>query len=393
MTDRPTFPRRRTGLAVLVAVIAAAAIVAYLLTRPPSRRVVDLPGSIAADCSRPVDVQLNAWLASVPDGSTARFAKGGCYRQADSLWLRDRHDVVVDGNGATFAFDMTSNLTQYYRSNWRVLRGAGVTLRNMTIRGACKPRQCGDGSPPPVKDGYGQHGVNLESTRRPTIDSVHVQDVLSDGIAAEGTLDPKCCWGGEPTSNMTIENSHIERVGRQGIGITDLRGGVIKGTRIENGPEVGIDVEVDVAGFVARDLRFVDNTFDKIHANVIANGGLGADPAVSNITIEGNTMVSRAGGCGGGIYLRAPGPNPKLYRSGFTIRNNRLKLIGPLLQAERIKNLVIEGNTVDYKEVGCGQKGAVELLDSHSVKLGANALGGYPRAVYRDPASTGISGG
>ena len=175
------------------------------------------------------------------------------------------------------------------------------------------------------------------------------------------------------------------------IGITDLDGGLIEGNRIENNPMAGIDIEVDTPGFKGRRIRIVDNTFDNIHAQIIANGGLGSDPDVAEITIEGNSMVSRSKACAGGIFLRSPGPKPKSYRTGYVVRNNKLKLIGAMVQAERIKDLTIEGNTTDHKAVGCGEKGAVELLDSHDVDIRANDFRGYPKEVYADPATTRVS--
>lgn len=386
-------PRRRPIWgALLVVALVVAGVVAYLSSSTTSR-TISVPASIPSDCSRPVDAELNRFLASVSDGSTVRFAADGCYRQADSLWLRDRRDIVLDGNGATFAFDTITGLTVFFRSNWRILGGSGITLENMTVRGACKPRQCRNGTPPPSKDGYGQHGINLESTAHPIIDHVHVVDVLSDGIEVEGTLDPKCCWRGPATTDVVIRGSHIERAGRQLIGITDLDRGLIENNRIENGPEVGVDVEVDVPAFTARNLRIVGNTFDNVHSSIISNSGLGADPQVDNITIVGNAMASQSTACAGGIFLGAPGPNPKTYRSGFTVKDNRLKLIGPMLQAERIKNLKILKNSIDFKEVGCGEKGAVELIDSHRVTIAGNAVAGYAKFVYRDPVSSQISGG
>ena len=393
---RPSSTRRRAlPLAVLALVVLAAAGI-YALADPFSdddQSAVAGEGlaSIVRDCSKAVDGEINDFLASVPNGATVKFPKGGCYRQHDSIWMRDRKDIVVDGNGSTFAFDTTTDAKKNYRSNWRIWRGSGITLKNMTIRGACKPKQCRNGSLPPPKDGYGQHGINLESTADPVIDRVHVRDALSDGISAEGTLNPRCCWRGPATSNLVLKNSHVERAGRMLIGITDLDGGLIEGNRIENNPMAGIDIEVDTPGFKGRRIRIVDNTFDNIHAQIIANGGLGSDPDVAEITIEGNSMVSRSKACAGGIFLRSPGPKPKSYRTGYVVRNNKLKLIGAMVQAERIKDLTIEGNTTDHKAVGCGEKGAVELLDSHGVDIKANDFSGYPKEVYADPAATGVS--
>jgi hypothetical protein len=174
------------------------------------------------------------------------------------------------------------------------------------------------------------------------------------------------------------------------IGITNLDGGLIENNVIEDGPEVGIDIELDTEGFKGRRLRIVRNTFDNIHASMISNGGLGAGDDVTDITIESNVMASRSSACAGGIYLRAPGPNPKSYRSNYVIRDNRLKLIGPMVQAERVRDLRIEGNIVDHTSVGCGEKGAVELIDSHGVTVSRNRLFGYATTVHKDADSTRV---
>lgn len=378
-------------IGALLVVGVAVAIFLVARSSEPDARVTagPLSASVPADCSEDVDGKLNAFFETVPDGSTVTFTPNGCYRLADSLWVRDGKDITFDGRGASFAFDTERGLTTFFRSNWRIAGGSGITLRNMTVRGACKPAQCSNANPPPEQDGYGQHGINLESTASPTIDRVNVHDVLSDGVSVQGTLDPACCWRGPPTTNLVLQNSQIERAGRMLISITGLDVGLIQNNVIQNGPETGVDIEVDVEGFVARDVAIVNNVFDDIHSNAISVGGLGSDPEVANIRIEGNTMRSQATGCAGGIYLRTPGPtNPSLFRSNVTIKGNHFKLIGPFVQAERIKNLAIEDNRIEYMQAGCGEKGAVELIESPDVKVISNDFTGYATPVHAASGST-----
>lgn len=372
--------------ATVGAVVGAAILVDRLsdgsgLRRSPTK-IYAVPASIASDCSRPVEAELTRFLATVPDGSTVSFAEGGCYGQDDSLWVTDRHNLTFAGNGSTFRFVTTGRNKTYFRSNWRVRRGSGLTFRDMEVVGACAPGQCQNGTPPPELDGYGQHGFNLESTAGPTIERVHIHDVLSDGVEAQGTLDPNVGWDGAPTTNLTIRNSRIERAGRMLIGITNLDGGLIADNYIGNGPEVGIDVEVDHPGFMGRNIRILRNTFENIHVQAFANGGIGSDPLVGNILIEGNVMDAPSKACAGSLWIRSPGPtDPPLYRSGYTIRNNRFKLIGWFLQAERVKDLRVEGNVVAYTPVGCGEKAAVELISSPPATVTDNDFARYPAVV------------
>lgn len=352
---------------------------------PAPPRVFDVPASIPSDCSRPVEAELSAFLATVPDGSTVNFRPGGCYGQDDTLWVVDRHRLTFAGNGASFRIVTTGKNKTYFRSNWRIRRGSELTFRDMEVVGACAPGQCGNAAPPPELDGYGQHGFTLESTDRLTLDRVHIHDVLSDGVEAQGTLDPNVGWDGAPVTDLTITNSRIERAGRMLIGITNLDGAVIADNHIADGPEVGIDVEVDHPGFMGRDIRILRNTFENIHAQAFANGGIGSDPLVGNIVIEGNVMAAPSDACAGSIWIRTPGPtDPPLYRSGYTVRNNRFSLIGWFVQAERVKDLTVEGNVVSFREVGCGQKAAVELLDSPPATVAGNQFLGYAAAVAID---------
>ena len=349
----------------------------------PARSAVHrVPASIASDCSHPVEAQLQTFLATVPDGATVEFRPGGCYGLDDSLWVVDRNDLTFAGNGSTFKIVTDERNRTWFRSNWRVRRGRGLTFRDMQVVGACAPDQCGNAFPPPELDGYGQHGFNLESTAGLTLDRVHVHGVLSDGVSVQGTLDPDSGWSGAPVTDLRITNSRIERAGRMLIGVTNLDGGLIADNHIADGPEVGIDVEVDHPGFMGRDLQIVRNTFENIHAQAFANGGIGSDPLVGNILIEGNVMAAPSDACAGSIWIRTPGPtDPPLFRSGYTIRGNRFDLIGWFVQAERVKDLTVEGNVVRFREVGCGQKAAVELIESPPATVAGNDFSGYAATV------------
>ena len=377
------------GALVGAGALAAAALWVGRDDGPPAPAAHPVPVSIAADCSRPVEAELQAFFATVPDGATVEFAAGGCYGLDDSLWVTDRNGLTFAGNGSTFRIVTTERNRTWFRSNWRIRRGSGLTFRDMEVVGACAPVQCGNANPPPELDGYGQHGFNLESTSGLTLDRVHVHGVLSDGVSVQGTLDPDVGWSGAPTSDLAIMNSRIERAGRMLIGITNLDRGLIADNYIADGPEVGIDVEVDHPGFMGRHIRILRNTFENIHAQAFANGGIGSDPLVGDIVIEDNVMAAPSGACAGSIWIRTPGPtDPPLYRSGYTIRGNRFDLIGWFVQAERVKDVTVEGNTVRFREVGCGQRAAVELIESPPARVSGNDFGDYATAVATDGPPT-----
>jgi hypothetical protein len=94
--------------------------------------VYDVPADIASDCSVAVDDEITAWLATVPDGNTARFAPGGCYGQDGTIALGGRADLVIDGQGSEVRA-LTPGDEE--RANWRFVGGANLTMQNVDVRG------------------------------------------------------------------------------------------------------------------------------------------------------------------------------------------------------------------------------------------------------------------
>src|SRR5437764_766100 len=85
-SPRPTRGRRRYLMPLLAVALAVAAVTVVLLARGGGTRhearVHQVPAAIASDCSRPVDQDIARFLSGVPDGTTVRFAKGGCYAES-----------------------------------------------------------------------------------------------------------------------------------------------------------------------------------------------------------------------------------------------------------------------------------------------------------------------
>ena len=97
------------------------------------------PRTIAADCSVDVSAALQAWLQSVPDGSTILLAKNACYRIESTVEFRDRHDLLVEGNNATlraFTAGTGGRLAIRGRSHFAIVGSTNVTIRDLVVRGA-----------------------------------------------------------------------------------------------------------------------------------------------------------------------------------------------------------------------------------------------------------------
>lgn len=339
---------------------------------------MSVPSFIASDCSRPVDADLNQWLESVPDGTRVDFAENGCYGLGGSVWLVDRHDITFDGHGSTFRFVTTDRDQEWFRSNLRVRGGSRFTLRDATIVGACQqPSQCNRHVPIHAADGYGQHGLNVESVAGVAIDDVHFRDTLSDNLELQAMLDPTTVgWHGEPTTDVVVTNSTFERQGRMLIGITAADRVRIQHNTFRDSPYVAVDIEPDVPGFVARNIEILDNTFTDIKAHDLSVGGINSWPDVGNIRFEGNHHTNRSADCAEGtVFLN--GPDEGRFRRNIRIARNRARVIGYYVKALRVQDLTVADNVTEFADVGCGQKGGVELYDSDGVTISGNDLGRY----------------
>jgi len=136
------------------------------VSKPPRTTVYKVPKNIKGDCSVPVESQVMAWLASVPDGSTVQFGAGRCYGQDGTITLTDRNGLVIDGQGSEFRA-LTPGGS--HRANWRFVRGRDLTVRNIAVRGS-NPQGAYD---PAIE---WQHGYSVEGVQGMTLSNVKARE-------------------------------------------------------------------------------------------------------------------------------------------------------------------------------------------------------------------------
>ncbi|MFA4842067.1 MAG: hypothetical protein WC580_10215, partial [Agrococcus sp.] len=171
---------------------------------PSGLPIVEVPDSIAADCSSDVTGPLNAWLASVPDGSEIVFGREACYLVDGRLELIDRSNLVIEGNGSTFRAEEEAP-AYTNRSQWYLEYGNDLSLRNMTLIGV-NPRAEYDA------EHEWDHNLFIRGTDTVSIDNVHGQRAYGDFIAIAQGPDDRTI-----PSDITIRNVSADIVGRMGI--------------------------------------------------------------------------------------------------------------------------------------------------------------------------------
>lgn len=222
-----------------VATLVGVAIIAATLARSTAARaaVPSVPASIAADCSRDVTSELNAWIRSVPDGSTLTFGAGACYRIDKTLDVVDRSGLTFDGNSSTFKATTQGDSG---RAQWHAEGGGNLTFKAMTVQGVNTKGEWNSAY-------EWQHNFSIAGVQGMVLDSVTAKYSHGDWVAVnpdrrnEGT-DPGRAI---PGRNVRITNSSFINAGRQGISCTHCDGLTIEGNYLNGTGQSMFDLEVE----------------------------------------------------------------------------------------------------------------------------------------------------
>jgi hypothetical protein len=249
---------------------------------PAVAAVHTVPASIPTDCSRDVSAQLNAWIASVPDNSTLRFAPAACYRVDRKLVFRNRHGLTVEGNRATFrAFTSGRELPPgeaRTRSMFTFTKGSNLTVRDTIVIGANPHAGMDDRAY--VKALEAQTAYVVGGVQQMLLERVEAYDVYGDFV-----------FVGAATNNLIVRDSKFSRNGRQGWTINGqdivFERNLIRGTR-----RATVDIEPSSTSSHARRVTIRNNTIGQGRLFFLANEGVAAPN--EDIAILGNRFVGKA---------------------------------------------------------------------------------------------------
>ena len=373
---------------VLATIVGASFLVAALVDGNETQSamtkrstVYTVPASIPSDCSRAVAVKLMHWIATVPNHSTVRFVRDGCYGQDGTIVLRGRKGLTVDGNGSTFKALTQGTAT---RSNWMIQGGSNITLENMIIRGA-NPN-AGASATAFVDALQWQHGINFGSVQGGTVANVQIYDVYGDFVEAQE--DTRCidCTSDPPNRNIVVRSSHFDRNGRMGFGLTDVDGFTLQNTYVGDVSWDAVDVELDYSWEYGQNIQILGNTFGLMRFALLSNDGAGSS-TVGNMTMSGNVENGPILTCDPPVGVAPPAG---VYRSGYTIQNNHFMTAGDGFDFTQADNVNISGNTVNFTNGQCASYVGVGVADSHSVTVTDNTFAGAAHAIRVDELSTGL---
>jgi len=174
------------------------------------------PTSIDRTGRLDVSVALNAFIRSVPDGSTITFPANSYYRIENIVLVGARHNLVIDGAGSTF-FATTdgssvlptgpNSVKQHWprhRNQWLVFDSSNIVLRNLTVRGANVNGGISDAAF--VLAFEAQAGVEFYNTTNSTLENCKVRYTYGDLV-----------YIGNRASDTTVRGCSLAASGRQGV--------------------------------------------------------------------------------------------------------------------------------------------------------------------------------
>lgn len=261
---------------------------------------------------------LVAWFRKVPNNKELNFRKGGCYRIDGTLVVSKRTGLTFNGNGATF--DGKRNKNGKAR-HWAVQNSSRITLKNMTVRGA-NPRAGAR------KDGYRrghewQAAYGVYGSNYIVLDKVEAYDLYGDFVEI-GAM-----WVGRNPVNarhITVQNSHFERSGRQGVAIIAGEDILIRDNYISGVPHDILDIEPAFPTLPVKNVRFVHNRTGSVWLVWFANHGH-CNAGVSNITVSDNVMEELPSNDYALVWIKPPKGCAR--RGPFFFERNTLKVLRP----------------------------------------------------------------
>ena len=398
MAKKPSLPPTTTTTkppSTTTTMVTTTTTVAPATTTTVPGSTVDIAPSVVSDCSKPVDAEIVAFLASVADGGTARFGAGKCYAHNSVIVLTNRSNVTVDGNGATF-HKLTAPAPGQINSqngSWRVSSGTNITIRQMTIRGSYAP---------PVRGTPGQglnyeHGIALWGVQGAKVLGVTVSNVDGDCAVADPDIAAaqNPVIGGDyrkvnPTRNALIDHLTCSGAGRQGVASTHAEYLTIQNSEISNVQQNAIDIEID---HPADEVNGIPS--EKNHHITIANNKmydyyfsaiavpLGENPDVGTITIRDNVTTTTSDTCFAAVYAG----DTRFTMGRLEVTGNTFRALGDGLRLTQVSSGLVSGNTLigPSPQTACynpalpggGYPQPVRLIDSPNVTVQENVNTGW----------------
>ena len=293
-------------------------------------RVVRVPTSIDYRGNRDVSSQLRRFISRVPNNTRIVFRARGVYRLSRGIKLLNRHNLVLDGNGATLrASGCLMDDGPIVISD----HNSGSTIRNFTLRGS---NANGGTSRSHNRGCEHQAGISIFQSKDIEIVNVTITHTNGDCLYID--------YGGSArvwVDGVVFRDSVCRSNGRQGVAVVAGRNITVKRVRFDKIAMNVLDIEPNTSRGGGVNVRFIDNRVGTYSIDADWDQFLfamsGANGTVRNIRVERNRVT-------GGTLKSYAGINRS---SNITFRNNtstRTAQNDPVVTFRNVAGLVVTGN-------------------------------------------------
>jgi hypothetical protein len=349
----------RVGVAVVLAILLTVTVAQSMAgepTVPPiaastsapadAPRTIGVPGAIDATGARDVSDALNAFLDGVPDGSTVAFPRGATYRLGSAIRIQDRHDLDLEGNGATLRVAGCDVEDSAFLIDGPA--SARLSIRQFTIVGDNE-----DGGTTKAFTGGCESamGVAIYGARDVAMSELTISSVHGDCVYIDAGGNPR---GTTPWSErITFRDSTCRRNGRMGVAIIAAHDVTVTRTTFDDIAISVFDIEPTRPDGGATSISLTDNLITDYGASsqytpwVLEGSAYDmTTTVVHDVTLARNRITgmtrSEHTGASGGLRVKAMTEG----WARFSIIDNVSTVAGdgPTMYFQHLDGLRVEGN-------------------------------------------------
>jgi len=305
---------------------------------PVTLRTVAVPANIDRSGATDVSSALNAFIASVPDGSIIAFPTDATYRLDTGIQFANRHGLVFAGNGTTLMVGASASgndplassfvLGWAYGAHFWEFGNTDIAIRDFVLVG---------NSPSPgvfLRDN-GQHlsSFEVEGATRVEITGCRSSNYYGDFVKV-----------GVNSTSVWVHDNTITSVGRNGGTIISGRDITFERNSFGTVGYCVFDVEPNKVTQATYNAKFLANTVVSWGNGFLAVEASHTGAIIDGIVVDGNTVT------GSTIETVIDnGGATRIKNISFTNNTGAKATTGPILIFAHIDGLTIEGNVQPLK--------------------------------------------
>lgn len=388
---KPISNRQLNSIAALAVCTMVAGIGVYMLMRGQAESFCDISPANNV-------LAIESAINGCADGTTIRFPADASYVLSDTIFVRDRHNLVIDGRNSQFTITTDGetkpsinriapgyNQNSFNGGNWMLLRGTNITLKNIRAIGSFPPGLNGEARditkenrPEYINDEdgdgryrytesmsnfgvYGTDGALLQDLygKAPWGDTVttgtdHYVDNFYNEHGGETRLEGSNTVNlGNYTRNLTVTRVRSEEPSRMCFALTSGRIMTVQDSYCKSAWYGGTDQEIDEYRQPLESVSFLRNTFEgfNLFGYLLPVAGV----YTSDIHIKYNSFITPPDTqCNPTIGLGGYPDNPETIKGAY-IENNTMVAYATAIQLDSVAGGTIKNNKITTIEGGgCG---------------------------------------